>query len=310
MTQQATEVPHVANTWNAVGFFRWLWSGCQTIVGWFYSDREEYPNDEAGSLMRGFMSNKSWFDKISSGWSEQSFLSKAGYISAFIITSSFVGSLLGSSLIYTISAVIISIVTHKLLVAHQANRWQNARILAAQTINLNGRLSASQALFEKATNDMQTAHAEMRSDSGLLQDQAKALTIESDNLHFQNEVLIDLVKGLEIETAPLITSQQAVNDEFKQLKDDLKIYQEAIQHSQEGVTQIEQSAAEFANAVNEMQKNQLKLADAVDTICFFAKERPHFNKTDPSEEEMDETIAALMREADEHGKFIASMTGQ
>lgn len=308
MTQQATEVAPVVSSRGALGLFMWIWSGFQALAGWFYSVREEYPQDEAGEFMRRYMANKSWFDKISSGWSDQSFLSKAIYLSLFILSSSFVGLFLGSSSILAISAIIISSIAHKLLIAHEANRWQGARIFAAEAIALNANLRITQTLFSEVANEMQSTHAALHTDSEVLQEQVEALDAESQVVHLQNETLIAVVENVERETASLLTQQHAVHTEFEMLAEDLGAYQQAIQASREEVEQIERSVADFSDAVIEMQENQVKLAGAVDSICFFATQRPSVKTPDLTEN--DDFIAALLRDVEEHDAFVAELTNQ
>lgn len=308
MTGQETEVPSTVIPWGPLRFFMWIWSGCQALAGWFYSNREEYPPDEAGLLMRRYMANKSWFDKISSGWNEQSFLLKAAYISLFTLGSGFAGLLLGSSLILAISAAIISIITHKLLTSHEANRWEGARIFAAESIALNANLRATQGLFNEATSEMHSTYAALRIQRDAMQEQVVALDAESQIVQQQNEVLVTVVQDIERETAVLRHQEKAVTAEFAAISEGLGVYHQEINDSRNKVETIGEAASQFSDVVVAIQGSQTRLSEAVDKICFFASERTRV-KTPDLEEANDDFIAALMREVEGNDAFIDELTG-
>ncbi len=49
-------------------FLKKLWFGVTSIYDWSFPAFEEFPDNEAGDLMRRYMARKSWFDAISSNW--------------------------------------------------------------------------------------------------------------------------------------------------------------------------------------------------------------------------------------------------
>lgn len=308
MTRQETEVPSTVISWGPIRFFTWIWSGCQAVAGWFYSNREEYPPDEAGELMRRYMANKSWFDKISSGWNGQFFLLKAVYISLFTLGFGFAGLLLGSSLIWAVSAAIISIITHKLLISHEANRWEGARIFAAESIALNTNLRATQGLFNEATSEMHSTHVALKLDSDAMQEQVVVLDTESQIVQQQNEVLVTVVQDVEMETAALRHQENAVIAEFAAISEDLGAYHQEINDSRDKVETIGEAVSQFSDVVVAMQGSQIRLSEAVDKICFFASARTRV-KTPDLEEANDDFIAALMREVEGNDAFIDELTG-
>jgi hypothetical protein len=283
----------------------WAWSGCQALASWFYSNREEYPPDEAGELMRRYMANKSWFDKISSGWNGQSFLLKTVYFALLTIGSGFAGLLVGSSLILAISSTLVYIIAHKLLVSHETNRWEGARIFAAESIVLNTNLRATQGLFNVATSELESTHTALRVESDALQEQVETLEIESQILQHQDEVLVTVVEGVERETTDLMHQERAATTAFVTISEDLGVYQQAIESSRAKVETIGEAAARFSEVVIAMQGSQSRLSEVADRICFFANERSRVQT--PTIESNDDFIAALMREAEENDAFIAEL---
>ena len=306
MTRQEIEVPLAIETPAPQGFFMWAWSRCRALAGWFYSNREEYPPDEAGELMRRYMANKSWFDKISSGWNEQSFLLKTGYFALFTFGSGFAGLLIGSSLILAISAALVFIIGHKLLVSHEANRWAGARIFAAESIALNTNLRATEGLFNTATSELDSIHSALRVESDAMHEQVEALDTEIQILQQQDAVLVNVVEGVERETTDLMHQERAATTAFVTISEDLGLYQQAIQSSRVKVEDIGGAAAQFSEVVEAMQGSQSRLSDAVDRICFFGNERRSVPA--PNLKINDDFIAAIMREDEEDDAFIAELT--
>jgi hypothetical protein len=290
----------------SVGFFVWIWSKFQALAAWFYPNTEEYPPDEAGLLMQRHMEQKSWFDKISSSWNEQSFLLKLTYASLFILASSFVGILMGASLTLTLSAAILSILTHKLLVSHEQNRWAAARIFAAETIALNTDLHATEVFFNEATHAMSTTHEALRTEVGTMKAQVERLEPEIPLLQQQREALAYVVDKAENATTNLLHQEKSVYKEFAAISEDLDIYHKKITHSKEVVATLGEVASQFSGVVTAMQGSQLKFAEAVDTICFFANERSRSETTEI--ENNNDFIAELMRQVAINEAFIEKLS--
>ncbi len=305
MPQPEIEVQSPIETPAPQGVFMWAWSGCQALAGWFYSNREEYPPDEAGELMRRYMANKSWFDKISSGWNGQSFLLKTVYFALLTIGSGFAGLLVGSSLILAISATLVYIIVHKLLVSHEANRWEGARIFAAESIALNTNLRATEGLFNVATSELESTHTALRVESDALQEQVETLEIQSQILQHQDEVLVTVVEDVERETTDLVHQERAANTAFATISEDLGVYQQAIQSSRAEVEAIGGAAAKFSEVVEAMQGSQSRLAAAVGRMCFFGNERRSIQA--PNLKNNDDFYAAIIREDEEDAAFIEEL---
>lgn len=305
MTKQETEVPATVITWSLLRFFTWIWSGCQNLASWFYSSSEEYPPDEAGELMRRHVANRSWFDEISYAWSNQTFFSKIMYISFFTLSAGVIGSFIGSSLIWSLSAVILSMITHKLLVSHEANRLKAGRIIAADSIELSTNLRVTQDLLNAAVREMHSAHDALKLNSGAMREQAETLGIEIQSLQKQDEALLTVVQQVEEETASLLHQENDVTAEFAAISADLDAYHRVINDSRDKVKTIGDAASQFSDAVEAMQNSQMRLSEAVDTICFFAREKPRVKM--PDLKVNDDLIAAIMREDKEDDAFIAEL---
>lgn len=311
MTPENTDFSNMVsqNSVVSIGFWAWTWSKLQSLVGWFYPNNEEYPTDEAGSLIRRHMEQKSWFDKISSSWNEKSFLLKITYVSLFILASSFLGTLIGASLTFTISAVLLSIFTHKLLVSHEQNRWSAARIFAAETMALNRDLRATQAVFDTAIDATNTIHEELTIEVDTMREQGERLDPAIELLQRDSEVLAFAVDDAENETRSLLRQQKVVFEEFVTISEDLDVYHKEINHSKEIVGTFVEAASQFSGVVTAMHESQVKFSAAVDTICFFAKERSRTANLELETENNDEFIAALMRQVAINDAIIDRLEG-
>ncbi len=307
MKPQETDAPSTAGLWSIARFFIWIWSKCQVLASWFYSHQEEYPPDEAGELMRRYMAKKSWFDKITSGWCEQSFWSKITYAAGFILVAGLVGLLAGASFLFVLTAVALTIITHTLFAAHERNRWEGARIFAAESIALNASLKKSEEFFNEVTSDLCSTHTTLKFECDALKEQVVALDVESEVVHQQNEVLITVVDDVEKETSGLLYQEKLIKEEFEAVSQDLDAYHQAIKQSKDKVDNIGAAASQFSGVVLDMQQSQHRFSDAVNNFCFFVSERPVVNTPD-LDTDTDDFIASLTREVEENDTFIDEFT--
>lgn len=303
MKPEETDAPSTAGLWSVARFFIWIWSKCQALASWFYSHQKEYPPDEAGELMRRYMAKKSWFDKITSGWCEQPFWVKITSAAGFVLVAGLVGLLVGASFLLALTAVAVTIITHTLFAAHEKNRWEGARIFAAESIALNASLKKSEEFFNEATSDLHATHTILKFECDALKEQVVALDVESEVVHQQNEVLITVVEDVERETRGLVYQEKLIKEEFEALSQDLDAYHEAIKKSKEKVDHIDTAASQFSGVVLDMQQSQHKFSEVVNNLCFFVNERPAV-KTPELDTDTDDFIASLMREVDENDTFI------
>lgn len=302
---QQREDTRLENPVASVGFFVSIWSKCKALGAWFYPELEVYPPDEAGILMQRHLAQKSWFDKLSSAWNERSFLSKIAHALLFIVSSSFVGGLIGSSILLTISAVLLSIIIHKLLVSHEQHRWQAAFRLAEETIVLNNDLQATEALLNDATVAVSATQELLKDGVGLIQEQVKQIEPEIVLLQHQNEALAHVAVDLERDATNLRQQQENICIGFTRVSDDLNIYHREIKQSGEIVASAGKNAAEFSRVVTAVQESGAKFADVVNKLSFFANQRPLIEQADA--EVSNDFVNELMREAEETQLLIDSI---
>lgn len=274
MRPEEIEVPPTPTPIVSTGFFAWIWSKCQALAGWFYPTIEGYSRDEADLLMQRHMEHRSWFDKISAAWYNQSFLLKITYAFLFIAASGLVGMLVGSSLICTVAGIFLSFLTHKLLVAHEQNRWEAIRITAAEIVALEADLQASNDFFNEATTTINNTQEALSVEVDAMQQQVALLAPEIPLLQQQNEMLAFVVEAVENETSSVVQKQKEVHDELIVITEDLDQFHTQLDHTKNVVKGIEEAALGFSEAVTVIEGSQLKLADAVDKISFFATQRP------------------------------------
>ena len=302
---QNTDPHSTKRRWNPIILFKWIWS---TITSWFHSNQELYPSDEAGDLMRRYMSDKSWFEKLSSLWKQNSFLLKFVYIFILTIVGYFLGLLINIPVILACCIALVSIITHKLLIAHENNRWKKAQIFAAESIELNNQLSESQAFLNTAMNEVNSSYAQLTNEGDALQEQVTQLTLEANNLHQQNAKLNVVVDSVEKETTLFTKQVTKVTETFSEISTDLDQYQQIIDQSKEALTKIDISTSELSEVVAATKKTQNILAEVVDTISLFADKSPQVSKQlIPNN---DDFIATLTREVDEMDAFIEQFKGE
>jgi hypothetical protein len=289
----------------SVDFFVSIWSICKAFGAWFYPSLEAYPPDEAGVRIKLHMAEKSWFDKISSAWYERSFLSKIAYASLFIVGSSFVGLLAGSTILLTISAALLSIIIHKLLVSHEQHRWQAAHRLAEEEIVLINELQATQVLLNDATAGVNVTQKLLKDGVQLIQEQVEKIEPEIAILHHENERLAHVAVGVENDTTNLVQHQENVCKGFASISEDLDIYHEQIKESGQLVVSIGESATQFSRVVTAVRESNVKFADVVSKIGFLASQRPP--EQEPNIAGSNDFINELMREAEETQLVIDSI---
>lgn len=289
----------------SVDFFVSIWSRCKALGAWFYPSLEAYPPDEAGMRIKLHMAEKSWFDKISSAWNERSFLSKIAYASLFIAGSSFVGVLTGGSILLTISAALLSIIIHKLLVSHEQHRWQAAHRLAEEEIILINELQATQVLLNDATTGVNATQELLKEGVQLIQEQVKKIEPEIVILQHQNERLEHVAVGVENGTTNLLQQQDNVCKGFASVSKDLDLYHEQIKESGQLVVSIGESATQFSRVVTAVQESNAKFADVVKKFGFLASQSPPVQE--PNIAVSNDLINELMREAEESQLLIDSI---
>jgi len=296
---QNTDPHSTKKRWSPIILFKWIWS---TLTSWFHSNQETYPSDEAGELMRRYMSDKSWFEKLSSRWKRNPFILKVVYIFLLSVVGYFLGLLINIPLILACCIALVSIITHKLLLAHENNRWKKAQIFAAESIALNNQLSETQVFLHTAMNEVNTSYAQLTHEGDALQEQVTQLTIEADNLHQQNDVLTVVVNSAEKETALFTKQATKVSETLVEISTDLDQYQHIIDQSKESLIQIDTTTSELSEVVAATKKTQSILSDVVDRISLFADKSPQVSA--PLIPNNDNFIATLTREVDEMDEFI------
>ena len=245
----------------------WIKSKRSSFVDWLFTEQKASAEDELALLRKRFLANKSWFDRMSSGWHERSFFNKTVYISGVVMIAGIIGSLVGATGLFLLSATILSLITHTLLGAHENKRHENAAIFAELAIA--GKKSA--AFFAAAEKNLLATHVKLAEQADIMQASAATLDVESQQIHQQNEALAPLSDSLTTETNALLQKNKAVGDGFDGILQHMNDYDEALDASTVKVLAIGEAAGCFSSAVKHFETSQQKFSSAVNDFCLFAQ---------------------------------------
>lgn len=250
--------------------FIWVWikSKILPFVNWFFTGPKASADDETALFRKSFLANKSWFDQMSSGWHERSFFNKTAYISGVVVIAGIIGSLVGATGLFLLSATILSLLTHTLLVAHESKRHENAAICAEAA--MAGEKSA--AFFTAAEKNLLAMHVELAGQVDVMQASAATLDVESQKIHQQNEALAPISDSLTTETSVLLQKNKAVGDGFDVILQHMNHYDEALDASTAKVLAIGEAAGSFSSAVKHFETSQQRFSSAVNDFCLFAQQ--------------------------------------
>lgn len=295
------------NAWSFSKFFYTLWFNLKELLNWFSPHHEHFPSDESGELMRRYMMQQSWFDRMSSNWFKQPFLNKVAYWFGVTLAAGLFGVILGSPIFLACTTGFLSLMVHHFFIKHEKNRWQRAKIFAEESIDLNKTLQNNKELFVDAANELSQATQELKEQTEIIQTQAVVLDTESKKIREQDEILVSVIDEVAHKERELIEQQNLASSSFKQMSKHLVEYKKVVLASSEAVHQWENTSSELLETSKELQHSHDKFSNAVNNFCFFVNARSQDNTLSSSEDEDNDFLKHLLKQNKEDDQLLESL---
>lgn len=297
---------NLQDQWFFIRWFLALGVTLQKGIAWLFPSKMDYPDNEAGELMRRSMEAKSWFDSLSSTWVEQYFWLQSVVVVGAILGMGLIGWFVGAPVIFALAASFTCIVTHVLLVSHVHHRLNSAQLLSKEALFLNEDLEVSKELFAEATCKVEVVVEELHTQSNGMIQQAKVLDEHTRGIEQQNDALMVRVEEVQASTNSLLAVQKETYQELEQVAEHLSTLDNAIKDSTTLVEAVVEGVSTFTSTVREIQSSQNVYSEAVTRFSLFAEEQmakkiPDINLSS------EESYAALKAELDENEVLIAEM---
>lgn len=299
------------NSWSIFSFFTTSWSVIKWVFNWFLSEPEEvFPANESGDIMRRYMAQQSWFDKISSNWVKLYFYEKATYIIGLSLISGLVGLILGAPTLLAISSVFLSFIGHTLLVSHESNRRNRAKIFAEESIALNDALKETNAFLQETASKLEQSSQALKEQTEGMKEASAALSAETQGVHERNDVLTAMVDEVKTKESHLGEQQAVVISSFETISRHLNECDKSITQTQATVVEIGQATAEFSATVKDMQRSHDSFTRATDTFCLFVNDQARAARVDvtsPTDSDSDDFLNHLLRQNKEDDAILESL---
>ena len=290
--------------WTLRPFFRWARSKVRAFISLFSEEVGNYPQDESGKLMERIMARQSWFDSLSSQWVQQRFLSKIGYISGITLLAGVVGLGVGAALLFSLSAIFISILSHTLLISHEKHRRQSANIFAEESEELNKSLTRSQGAMEGIRAEMYSISDALKRHSEGQAAQIVALDFETKKVQQSSEELSLLMGNGQVSARLLLEKESALHSEMDATSRHLTQYIDRLAQSIAVVSEIAETTAQFSEVMRDIQCSKEKFGQATNSFALFAggfglvaHPAGHVIESDNFMASMDEATAVLKMES-------------
>jgi len=283
----------IDDTWTAMTIFQSIKKMLRTLKSKFSSSpREPFTQDESGELMRRYMANQNWFDKISYIWTNQSFFQKTIYIIGITLLAGFIGLFIGSPIILAVFIGFIALTFHSLLVGHEQNRQANAKLFASEAITLNAELRESKRVFNEKIIELTQQVQSLQDNNATMSKHVSKLEEENEKITHQNEELIAQTNRLKEKESVLVAQQNAVEVKFKEIFNHSDNCSREISRTTEIVATIGKNGAELSEVVMNAKKSQLIFSQAVSsfrhTVNEQAKQKKNvLNEPNPSDGVLD-----------------------
>jgi len=300
-TQTTTE-----NSWFVIRIAYRIAEMVQRRFSWLFPTQVAYPENESGELMRRALAHKSWFDLLSSKWVEQSFSVKMTVLAGVALFSISVGLWVGIPVLLTLSSLFVFAGAHVLLVAHEHQRIERAKIFAEEAIELNEDLEASKKLLDEAVSAVNYVADELTAQSARMKENANVLEKESQELHEEKELLSIRADEIKTTTIGLIAQEKEVHKVLDQAFEHLQTLDTGLTQTTDHVQGIGDTIVQFSESVQGIQTSQLAYAEAVNRFGIFVAEQKTPVKP-RVQRHFDKRTGALEAELYENELLIAQM---
>ena len=235
-------------------------------------------------VLQDYNSKKSWFDATASAWAERSFFTKAITVTTFVAFSGLIGIFAGASLFFGLAAALISLVAHKLLIAHDENRQSRGKFFADE---------AAHAIEATAVLNAQSTELFIA---------IPQLDKANESLQEQNVKLVSSTDAVETATIDLVANQAAVTEALESVVGDMEGLAQAIVDTTAQVKDLEIAVSEFSDAVDSFKEASKEFSNFGKRFHFFVDNACNSQATshvfvDENERAMEQMKAQLqMRE--------------
>ena len=235
-------------------------------------------------VLRDYNNKKSWLDATASAWFERSFFSKAIAVTTFVAFSGLIGIFAGASIFFGLAAALISLVAHKLLVAHDENRRSRGNFFAGAAANVI-----------EATKVLNTQSAE-------LLNAVPKLDEANEFLQEQNAKLVSITDAVETATTDLAANQAAATKVLESVVEGMEDLAEMISDTVTQAKDVEIAVSKFSDAVDSFKEASKEFSNFGERFHFFVDDACNSQATshvfvDENERAMEQMKAQLqMRE--------------
>lgn len=295
--------------WLVIQFLNKAWSNIKAVTHWFSHDFEEFPPDESGELMRRYMMQRSWFDKICANWNTRSVFEKSTTIFSIVLISGLVGIVLGAPTILALSAAFLSFITHSLLVSHEQKRRYRAKIFAEESIHLNTTLIENAALLTSAVNEVKDASQKLKTATDDISKHTVEINTETHKIQEENAAIATVIDKVNASSSRLLAQQEIVELSLENMAQHLKACDTSISQSAVAISDIGHAAADFSKTVQISQQTHDKLSGAVNEFCLFVNNRRETTRSQissPSDSD-DDFLSHLERQNEEDDALLKSL---
>lgn len=305
MSQSEDTKSSSVNPWLFIRIVNWISEIAQVGYSWLFPKQKTFPENESGDIIHRVLANKSWFDKISSGWVEQPFTDKLSIFAGAALLPMLVGLLVGAPMLLTSFSLFILGVVHVSLVAHEHHRIEQATLFSEETIALNKDLKATEKLFKKGVNMGKHLADELSKQSDQIKTNAQALEKKSEEIHEQKEEISILIDEMKEAVTGLVTQEKEVHQVLEHATEKLSALDSAVIQAIEHVDGVGAEAEKLSGTVRELQESNIAFAEAAKRFGIFVEQQKYpvisaisdedFNSLNELQDELDENNALIQQ---------------
>ena len=175
-----------------------------------------------------------------------------------------------ASLLFSLSAIFISILSHTLFISHEKHRRQSANIFAEESEELNKRLRSSQVVLEDISAKMSSISDALRCQTEEHAAQLVALDSGTKKIQRNTEVLSQVVSEGQVSSRLLLEKENALHEKINATSRDVTQYAEALAYSTAAVSDIGKTADQFSEVVRDSQGIKEQLRQATNRFALFS----------------------------------------
>lgn len=260
-----------SSSWFFIGWYHALTQSINASWNWLFPGVHDVAEPAVRELIRRHLSQKSWFDTMTSSWVELPFWHQVLSVAAVVLVGGLLGLIAHAPLICALGALSVFMISHVLCVAHEHSRWNRAVLVATEATALCHDLEACKTALNKSTIAVNNAAEELKKQSAVLIERNQTINQYSADLEQQNTKITGLTEALAKSTATLMASQGQVAQEFDKAGTQAKALQNSMKESTVQVEAITATTTQLAETVGDLKKTEALYSDAVSRFSLFAE---------------------------------------